>query len=204
LKTKISVILGIAILLIGYTVFTNPANDSTSKVFAQKRGNMTSLKSSNITKTTTTTSGAKIKPLNITKATGNFGSLQNDQTGKPAWIVVGRWMMTVSHALTNAMNLTANSAAFNTTGLWMVKLDGTSKHQHNISDFKLTSSSINKNISATFNGTATITMKEGPVKDVPISIKFRDSGAASLWIDPVKTQRHFGNTPIYSFVWKTR
>jgi hypothetical protein len=201
LKTKISVILAIAILLIGYTVFTNPVNDNTSKVFAQKQGNTASPPSSSITKTPT--SGAKIKPLNITKATGNFGSLQNDQTGKPAWIVVGRWMMNVSHALTNAMNLTANSATFNTT-LSMVKLDGTSKHKHTISDFKLISSSINKNISATFNGTATITMKEGPVKDVPISIKFRDSGAASLWVDPVKTQRHFGNTPIYSFVWSLR
>jgi hypothetical protein len=146
---------------------------------------------------------------NISKATGNFGSLQNDLTGKPAWIVVGRWMMNVSQGgaitLKNPNpnpNPTPNSATFNAT-LNMVKLDGTSKHKHTISDFKLISSSINKNISATFNGTATITMKEGPVKDVPISIKFRDSGAASLWVDPVKTQKHFGNTPIYSFVWKT-
>jgi hypothetical protein len=154
-------------------------------------------------------------------ASGNFGSLQNDQTGKPAWIVVGPWMMNVSQGAMNVTNPNPNpnSAAFNTT-LWMVKLDGTLRHKHTISNFKLITSSVNehtisnfklitssvnkKNISATFNGTATITMKEGPVKDVPISIKFRDSGAASLWIDPVKTQRHFGNTPIYSFVWKTR
>jgi hypothetical protein len=92
----------------------------------------------------------------------------------------------------------------------MVKLDGTSKHKHTISDFKLISSSINKkNISATFNGTATITMKEGPVKDVPISIKFLninpsiDSNVSSIWIDPTKTKNHFGNTPIYSIVLKT-
>jgi Dolichyl-phosphate-mannose-protein mannosyltransferase len=154
-------------------------------------------------------------------ATGNFGSLQNDQTGKPAWIVVGSWKMNVSEGAMNVTNPnpTPNSAAFNTT-LWMVKLDGTSRHKHTISNFKLMSSSVNehtisnfklmsssvnkKNISATFNGTATITMREGPpVKDVPISIKFGDSGAASVWVDPVKTQRHFGNTPIYSFVSKT-
>jgi hypothetical protein len=52
-------------------------------------------------------------------------------------------------------------------------------------------------------------MKEGPVKDVPISIKFLninpsiDSNVSSIWIDPTKTKNHFGNTPIYSIVLKT-
>jgi hypothetical protein len=40
-------------------------------------------------------------------------------------------------------------------------------------------------------------MKEGPVKDVPTSIKFTDGSAVSLWFDPSKTKSHFGNTVIY-------
>ena len=203
MKTKISVILVIAILLIVYTALTNAHNDNTGKVFAQKQGTNTSLQqSSNTTKTITTMT--KTQTLNVSKANGNFGSLQNDQTGKPAWLVVGPWRMNVSQGTMNVRNPNSNpsSAFFNST-LYMVKLDGTERHKHFISNFKLTSSSINKNMSATFNGTATITMKEGPVKDVPISIKFLSKNALSLWVDPTKTHNHFGNTPIYSIVWRT-
>ena len=146
--------------------------------------------------------GFKITRFEI-DARGNFGSLQNDQTGKPAWIVVGPLKMNVSQGLTNAKNPAPNSAVFNTT-LWMVKLDGAAKHSHRISDFKLTSSSVDKNISSvTLNGTVTITMEDVHVKDVPISIKLLDKNALSLWVDPIKTQNHFGNTPIYSIVWRT-
>jgi hypothetical protein len=40
-------------------------------------------------------------------------------------------------------------------------------------------------------------MKEGPVKDVPTSIKFTDESSVSIWLDPTKTNSHFGNTLIY-------
>jgi hypothetical protein len=53
------------------------------------------------------------------------------------------------------------------------------------------------NNSTTFNGTSTVTMKEGPVKDVPISIKFSDESSVSIWLDPTKTNNHFGSTSIY-------
>jgi hypothetical protein len=35
---------------------------------------------------------------------------------------------------------------------------------------------------------------------VPISISILNEGAMSLWIDPAKTNKHFGNTPIYGTV----
>jgi hypothetical protein len=41
------------------------------------------------------------------------------------------------------------------------------------------------------------TMKDGPVKDVPTSITFIDESAVSIWLDPSKTNNHFGNTAIY-------
>jgi len=52
-------------------------------------------------------------------------------------------------------------------------------------------------VSSTYNGTATVSLKKGPVTGVPISIKLMGPSAMSLWIDPSKTESHFGNTPIY-------
>ncbi|MGB6670935.1 MAG: hypothetical protein WBE34_00730 [Candidatus Nitrosopolaris sp.] len=44
-----------------------------------------------------------------------------------------------------------------------------------------------KTIASTYNGTATVTLKKGPVTGVPISIKLMGPTAMSLWIDPGKT-----------------
>ncbi|MFL6358377.1 MAG: hypothetical protein ACJ72V_03415 [Nitrososphaeraceae archaeon] len=51
-----------------------------------------------------------------------------------------------------------------------------------------------------YNGTATITMKEGQVNDVPLSIRTLDDNVISIWVDPAKTMNHFGNTPIYGTI----
>jgi hypothetical protein len=40
-------------------------------------------------------------------------------------------------------------------------------------------------------------MKDGPVKDVPTSIRFMDESSVSVWLDPTKTNHHFGSTLIY-------
>jgi hypothetical protein len=61
----------------------------------------------------------------------------------------------------------------------------------------MTGSPTTKNTASTYNGTATISLKKGPVTGVPISIKLMGPQAMSLWIDPTKTENHFGNTPIY-------
>jgi hypothetical protein len=54
-----------------------------------------------------------------------------------------------------------------------------------------------KGNTTTFNGTATVSLKKGPVTGVPISIKLMGDSAVSIWVDPSKTENHFGNTPIY-------
>ncbi len=71
-------------------------------------------------------------------------------------------------------------------------------HKHIVSDFKISGEPIVTNNSTTFNGTSTVTMNDGPVKDVSTSIKFTDKSAVSLWFDTSKTKSHFGNTVIYS------
>jgi hypothetical protein len=79
----------------------------------------------------------------------------------------------------------------------MVMLNGSAPHKHSITDFKMSGSPIKKGIATTYNGTATISLKKGSVSDVPISIKLIGPRAMSLWIDPSKTEGHFGDTPIY-------
>jgi hypothetical protein len=68
----------------------------------------------------------------------------------------------------------------------MVMLNGTAPHKHTITDFKMTGSPAKNGIATTYNGTATVTLKKGPVSDVPISIKLMGPRAMSLWIDPLR------------------
>ena len=93
-------------------------------------------------------------------------------------------------------NINTADPIFNST-FYMIKTDGTAPHKHTISDFKLSGTPGVANNSTTFNGTSTVTMKDGPVKDVPTSIRFEDESSVSIWLDPTKTNNHFGSTAIY-------
>jgi hypothetical protein len=84
----------------------------------------------------------------------------------------------------------------------MVMTNGSAMHEHRIYDFKLTNMSMPNKSTTVFNGTATITMKQGPVSGVPIGIKAMYNNAVSVWIDPTKVKNHFGNTPIFGTIEK--
>ena len=119
---------------------------------------------------------------------GTISSTQNGPDGKPAWKVSGTW---------NFINLKSNTPAFNAS-FDMMKLDGSSKHKH-IIDATITSADFGragKSSVRTYSGTAIISMKEGPISDVPIVIKLSSNGNMSIMPDPTKTEGHFGNTPI--------
>jgi len=118
---------------------------------------------------------------------GTIASLQNGKDGKPAWIVSGAW---------DLRNVNSTSPSFNAT-FNMVMLNGSAPHKHTITDFKMTGSPAKKNVASTYNGTSTVSLKNGPVTGVPISIKLMGPSAMSMWIDPGKTENHFGNTPLY-------
>jgi hypothetical protein len=124
---------------------------------------------------------------------GSLTSLQNDPTDNSTqWIVSGVFKM-------DNINNTATSAAPTTlnASFYMMKTDGTSPHKHQIYDFKLIGQpSINSN-STVYNGTSTVTMKDGPVQDVPTRIALLDGNAISIWADPSKVNNHFGNTQIF-------
>jgi hypothetical protein len=124
---------------------------------------------------------------------GSLTSLQNDPADNSTqWIVSGVFKM-------NNVNNTATAAApatFNAS-FYMMKTDGTSPHKHQIYDFKLAGQPSNNDNSTVLNGTSTVTMKDGPVQDVPTRIDLLDGNAISIWVDPYKLNNHFGKTLIY-------
>ena len=157
------------------------------------------------------TINAAINKLNFTSATGTIASLQNDASGKPAWIVSGQWQMLVFKPRLEESQSKPATVIFNTI-FDMVRPDGAAFHTHTISStLNLTgiSNSVNNNShlsSTTINGTARLVTIGLPNMigmsniNVPVSIKIIDRSAFSLWIDPSKIGNHFGNTPIYGIV----
>jgi hypothetical protein len=146
-------------------------------------------------------------------ARGTIASVQNNNDGKPAWIVSGLWRGSLTNMTSGAAMMSSSSAnnttttsktnlptaTFNTV-FDMVMLNGSALHKHQISNFTLTGMSMPNEKISVYNGTATISMKEGPVNDVPISIRTFDDNVISIWVDPSKTMNHFGNTPIYGTI----
>ena len=99
---------------------------------------------------------------------GALTSIQNDaSTLKRTWLVSGVFRMDKTNTTSPVSN-----AVF-----YMIKTDGTASHQHTISDFKLNLIPTRSSNSTTFNGTSTVTMKNGPIKDVPTSISLIDGSA---------------------------
>lgn len=136
---------------------------------------------------------------------GMISSLQNDEQGRQAWIVAGRWMLDM-----DAQNDTATS---NMTGrisiasglhamLHMVRLNGSAMHNHEISNFtQVGDATFNGDTnSTTITGTATITLREGPVQNVPSTIEIAQDKVIAISPDPAAVENHFGNTPIYGVV----
>jgi len=50
----------------------------------------------------------------------------------------------------------------------MVMLNGSAPHTHTITDFKMTGTLTKNGTATTYNDTATISLKRGPIKDVPL------------------------------------
>lgn len=137
---------------------------------------------------------------------GVISSIQNDESGKPAWVVTGHW---TSNLLSDT-SLNASQAMGNTTvsfarspfnmQLEMVRFNGTTEHTHTITNFVVANVSQPDNMTKVFNGTSTASLREGPVTDVPTSIKITGDKVISIWLDPSKVENHYGNTPIYGLV----
>jgi hypothetical protein len=117
------------------------------------------------------------------------GHSNNGNTTEPAWIISGVYKFT---------DVNASSPAFNAT-FYMINLDGTAEHTHSIYDLKLSGDPVidsNSN-STTYNGTTTVTLKDGPVSNIPTQISLLDDSAIAITVEGNLTNKHFGSTPIY-------
>lgn len=128
---------------------------------------------------------------------GTVSNIQLDDKGAPAWIQAGVWALKIKgagSAVTGYKSDLMFRASFD-----MVKPDGTAMHRHAISNLQV-SSFTNENNTYAINGTATVTMKNGTVQDVPVTIKIMNESAIAIWIGPAAVDGHFGTAPIYGTV----
>lgn len=121
---------------------------------------------------------------------GSITSTSNDgNTTEPAWVLGGVYKFTEFNSSSPTVNAT----------FYMTKIDGTAEHIHSIYDLKLSGSPVvdSSSNSTMLNGTTTITLKDGPVSNVPTQIELLDESAIAITVDDNSTNNHFGTTPIY-------
>jgi hypothetical protein len=143
---------------------------------------------------------------------GPIGSIQNNETGQPAWVVVGFWRgnllsfneTTISTTTTATENNDGNAssvapaAVFN-ANLRMIMINGSQAHTHVITNFRLSNISSNENGTTTYTGNSTVSMPEAAFADVPTTIK-ASGQIISIYPEPSKVNEHYGNTPIYGAI----
>jgi len=132
---------------------------------------------------------------------GTISSIQNDENGIPAWVLFGHWkgnLASNQSLIQGQGNDTLGGESFNAQ-FEMVRLNGSAGHTHTITNFVASNASQVSN-STIFNGTATASMREGPVTDIPSSITITGDKVISILLDPSKVSNHYGNTPIYGLV----
>ncbi|MGH9987766.1 MAG: hypothetical protein ACRD8W_27815 [Nitrososphaeraceae archaeon] len=139
---------------------------------------------------------------------GTISSVQNNENGVPFWIVSGHWKTNVFDLVNQSQVLIQENVSgqqgtsepvFNTS-FRMITLNGTGEHTHTITNFVLKDISMPNNMTIVFNGTSTASLREGPVTDIPTTIKAINDKVISIWLDPSKINGHYGNTPVYGII----
>ena len=113
---------------------------------------------------------------------GPISSINND------WVLAGNYM-----GYGNPSNL--SDAGFHAT-FSMVMKDGTAYHTHQISNATINDVKIDGN-NTIMQGSVTVTMRDGPVSNVPTNWTVNNNNTLAISMDPSTINDHFGNTPIY-------
>lgn len=127
---------------------------------------------------------------------GKIVGVVEDNDTKDTWVITGIWKATVFNMTQPSDNVTA----IFTAPIEMIKVDGTGKHTHSLTNFVLNSISNPNNTTMVYNGTSTIDMKGGEITDVPTSITSYNNTLITIWLDPTKTNVHFGDNVIYGII----
>jgi hypothetical protein len=134
------------------------------------------------------------------KMFGIISSLQNDESGEPAWMVTGHWMVVNGTTASNETDTTGTNITDLHAGFQMIMLDGTAGHTHEMYNFTQDGDSVIQGNVTTVTGTSTITMREGPVEDVRTDITVSEGKVIAISLDPAALDNHFGDTPVYGMV----
>ena len=113
---------------------------------------------------------------------GPISSINND------WVLAGNYM-----GYGNPSNL--SDSGFHAT-FSMVMKDGTAYHTHQISNATINDVKIDGN-NTIMQGSVTITMKDGPVSNVPTNWTINNNNTLAISMDSSTINDHFSNTPIY-------
>lgn len=184
---KLAAILGLSTVLVAAAVFSAAISGSYAQAQSEQRDRL------NMHDRVT----AAMSDGRRGGAVGVISSIQTDPSGND-WLVYGPWRMILIPAADEA----ASPDMIFTSGFSMVMKDGTAKHRHQIYDFNLTEWTADET-SVTFEGTATITQRDGPVENVPVTIKISNDSVVEISIDTTVID-HFGELPIYGMVLRSR
>ena len=187
---------GISLSLLSVLVFVGITGTS-QKTGTAAYGAMMYDKGNSMSNNSTTMMTTDEMSMTHRAAVGNIANVQLGSNGSPAWIQSGIWVMRASfNQSTNQPQSVSLIAKFT-----MVQPDGTARHMHMIYGFKPTEFTAEQNNTIhVVKGTATVTMKDGPVSDVPLTIKIFGGSVIGLWIGPDKVDGHFGSDPIYAIL----
>ncbi|HEU5460752.1 MAG TPA: hypothetical protein VFU79_00625 [Nitrososphaeraceae archaeon] len=200
-----SILLGLNVLLvlaIAATVYNSPflLNNNSIMVYAQQIMGMPPMSGMGM---------EQQQPGPGQYAGGTIASIQNDENGVPAWILSGLWKGALtstdkSNQDSSTPNVSNNNDNLPTAAFEaefdMVMLNGSALHKHSIYNFTLADIMKIDDNYYQVNGTATVTMKDSPINNVPLSIKSMNNNVISIWVDPTKINNHFGNTPIFGLI----
>ncbi len=132
----------------------------------------------------------RISGVQLSGSVGQGGGI-NEFGGKPDWIQSGRW---IARAQSSGEDLTVGFQAT----IDMIKPDGSAMHRHVVNNFQLSNVSASEdNSTIILHGTATVTMADGPVANVPLTFKVYEESLVEILIGPDRIGGHFGTSPMY-------
>jgi hypothetical protein len=133
---------------------------------------------------------------------GPLVGVVENETGEVDWVMTGTWRSilandTIANINENATQYNQSSGAFK-AAIEMIKPDGTGRHTHTLTDFVILNTTRSDDSNSTiFNGTSTISLRDGPAVDIPTTIKRSNNGNVFvIGIDPESVDYHFGKSPL--------
>lgn len=122
------------------------------------------------------------------------GVTEND-TGSVDWVLSGTWRSILANDTGEVITQNNQSSGAFKAAIDMIKPDGTGRHTHTLTNFVVLNATENSDRNSTiFNGTSTVSLRDGPAVDIPTIIERSNNGNLFIvTIDPESVDYHFGN-----------